>query len=130
MFDYDSMLKRQRKWMFYLLALLVLGAGFTPYIRIFNGLLLGSAVSFYNLWLLQRKTDLLGESVTKGGSRLGIGTFSRMAAAAAAVLVALRFEEQFHIIAVVIGLVSSYIVMMLDLFIQLIVNKKKDSPER
>ncbi|MFC3039655.1 ATP synthase subunit I [Virgibacillus xinjiangensis] len=130
MFDYDSMQRRQRKWMFYLLALLVLGAGFTPYIRIFNGLLLGSAVSFYNLWLLQRKTDLLGESVEKGGSRLGIGTFSRMAAAAAAVLVALRFEEHFHMIAVVIGLVTSYIVMMLDLFIQLIINKKKDSPDR
>jgi ATP synthase protein I len=103
--------------MLYLLSLLVLGAGFTPYPRIFLGLLLGSAISFYNLWLLQRKTKKFAIAAAEQGSVLGIGTFSRLAAAGLAVLIALRFEEHFHIIAVVVGLGTSYIIIMLDYFI-------------
>lgn len=41
MFEFDSMVARQRKWMLYFLALFVLGAGFLPYTRVFNGLVLG-----------------------------------------------------------------------------------------
>jgi ATP synthase protein I len=96
---------------------LVLGAGFTPYPRIFLGLLLGSAVSFYNLWLLQRKTKKFGQAAAEQGSILGIGTFSRLAAAALAVIIALRFEEHFHIFGVVAGLGTSYVIIMLDYLI-------------
>ncbi len=35
---YENMVSRQRKWMFYLLAAFMLGAGFTPYPHIFLGL--------------------------------------------------------------------------------------------
>src|SRR5699024_5277520 len=120
MFDFDSMVVRQRKWMLYLLALFVLGAGFLPYTRVFNGLVLGGVISFYNLWLLQHKTRVLGDTVAKTGEvRSGLGTFSRMAAAVFAVFIATRFEENFHIIAVVIGLVSSYFVIGLDGIIRL-----------
>ncbi|MFA1822702.1 ATP synthase subunit I [Virgibacillus oceani] len=114
MSQYEKMTIRQRKWMLYLLSILVLGAGFTPYPRAFFGLLLGSAVSFYNLWLLQRKTKKFAIAAAEQGSVLGIGTFSRLAAAALAVLIALRFEEHFHMIAVVVGLGTSYIIIMLD----------------
>lgn len=111
---YQSMATRQRKWMFYLLAIWVLGAGFTPYQSIFLGLLLGSIVSFYNLWLLQRKTNDFAESVEKNQSARGLGTVSRLAAVALAVIIALRFEEHFHIIAVLIGLMTSYLVIIID----------------
>lgn len=111
---YQSMATRQRKWMFYLLAIWVLGAGFTPYQSIFLGLLLGSIVSFYNLWLLQRKTNDFAESVEKNQSARGLGTVSRLAAVAIAVIIALRFEEHFHIIAVLIGLMTSYLVIIID----------------
>ncbi|SFB26480.1 ATP synthase protein I [Lentibacillus halodurans] len=100
--------------MFYLLAISVLGAGFTPYPRIFLGLLLGGAVSFYNLWLLQRKIDAFAESVEKSESAVGLGTLSRMAAAALAVIIALRFDEYFDMIFVLIGLMTSYLVIMID----------------
>ncbi|WP_100009894.1 ATP synthase subunit I [Lentibacillus sediminis] len=129
MLNYESMIIRQRKWMFYLLAILVLGAGFSPYPRIFNGLLLGSAASFYNLWLLQKKSEHLGEAVERGGSRVGIGTFSRMAAAALAVLLALQFAEYFHIIAVIVGLAMSYIVMMADIFYRLFLGKNREDED-
>ncbi|MGP4106160.1 ATP synthase subunit I [Virgibacillus sp. L01] len=114
MSNYQNMATRQRKWMFYLLAILVLGAGFTQYQSIFLGLLLGSIVSFYNLWLLQRKTNDFAESVEKNQSARGLGTVSRLAAVALAVIIALRFEEHFHIIAVLIGLMTSYLVIIID----------------
>src|SRR5690625_7276774 len=97
MSNYKSMIARQRKWMLYLLAAFVLGAGFTPYPHIFLGLLLGSSVSFYNLWLLQRKINVFGEAVAENRTMRGIGTFSRLAAAALAVLITLRFEDKFHL---------------------------------
>ncbi len=114
MSHYQSMIARERKWMFYLLAIFVLGAGFTPYPRIFLGLLLGSIVSFYNLWLLQRKINDFAESVAKNHSTKGLGTISRFAAVAFAVIIALRFEAHFHIIAVLIGIMTSYLVIMID----------------
>ncbi|GGA64309.1 ATP synthase subunit I [Ornithinibacillus halotolerans] len=119
----ENQYARQRKWMFYLLAILVLGAGFTPYHRIFLGLLLGSAVSFYNLYLLQKKTIEFTEAVVKSEKPKGLGMFSRFAAVALAVIIALRYEEHFHMIAVIIGLMTSYVVIMIDFFL----NKNKDS---
>jgi ATP synthase protein I len=115
--QYQRMITRQRKWMFYLLAVLVLGAGFTPYLRIFLGLLLGTVLSFYNLWLMQRKIDQFGQASAEQRSTRGIGTFTRLASAALAVLIALRYEEYFHLISVIIGLMTAYIVIMIDFFL-------------
>ncbi|WP_163969503.1 ATP synthase subunit I [Oceanobacillus halotolerans] len=122
MSQYNKMAARQRKWMFYLLAIFVLGAGFTPYLRISLGLLLGSIISFYNLWLLQTKISDFSEAVSKKEKPRGIGTVSRFAAAALAVIIALRFDEYFHMIAVLLGLMTSYIVIMIDF----VVFKNKD----
>ncbi|MFD1020089.1 ATP synthase subunit I [Thalassobacillus hwangdonensis] len=112
--QYQQMIARQRKWMFYLLALFVLGWGITPYQSIFLGLLLGSSLSFYSLWLMQRKVDKFGKATAQGTSVKGIGTFSRLMAAALAVLIALQFEDYFHLIAVVLGLMTAYFVIMID----------------
>ena len=112
--QYELMITRQRKWMFYLLALLVLGAGFTPYPSVFLGLLLGAAVSFYNLWLMQRKIEQFGQAAARQHTSRGIGTFSRLASTALAIIVALQFEELFHLIAVIIGLMTAYLVIVID----------------
>ncbi|GEN89556.1 ATP synthase subunit I [Oceanobacillus sojae] len=129
MSNFDSMVTRQRKWMLYWLAILVLCAGFLPYTRIFLGLILGSSISLYNLWLLQYKSEKLGETISAGRkSRSGLGTFSRMAAAVLAVVIAMRFEEYFHLYAVIIGIVSSYLIMMIDFIVYQITmrNQKED----
>ncbi|WP_223805980.1 ATP synthase subunit I [Ornithinibacillus gellani] len=114
MSQYENMVKRQRKWMLYLLSILVLGAALTPYKHIFFGLLLGSTVSFYNLYLLQRKIDDFSEAVVKQTRPKGLGMISRFAAAALAVILAIRFKEHVDMIAVIIGLMTSYLVIMLD----------------
>ncbi|WP_164667578.1 ATP synthase subunit I [Virgibacillus doumboii] len=117
MSNYESMITRQRKWMFYLLAIIVLGAGFTPYPRIFLGLLLGSTVSFYNLWLLQKKMDSLGEAVVRKQKPRGVGYFARLAAVAFAIIIALQYEAYFHLFAVIIGLMTSYLVIIIDFLV-------------
>lgn len=128
MFNFDSMITRQRKWMLYWLAILVLCAGFLPYTRIFLGLILGSSISLYNLWLLQYKSEKLGKTIAAGEkARTGLGTFSRMAAAVLAVVVAIRFDEYFHLYAVIFGIVSSYLMMAVDVIVyQIAIRKRKE----
>ncbi|WP_102026428.1 ATP synthase subunit I [Salirhabdus sp. Marseille-P4669] len=114
MSDYKMMVNRQRKWMLYLLALMFIGWGFTPYQNVFLGLILGSSISFFNLWVLQRKINQVGHAAANNVAARAIGTFSRLAGAALAVIIALRYPQYFHMIAVVIGLMTIYIVIMID----------------
>ncbi|KGX93887.1 ATP synthase I [Pontibacillus halophilus JSM 076056 = DSM 19796] len=115
--QYDSMIARQRKGMFFVLAIFVLGWGFTSYQQVFLGLLLGSVISFFNLRLLQRKVNKLGEATSENRTARTLGTFSRFAAAGLAVLIALRYSQYFHLISVVIGLMTTYVVIMIEFFI-------------
>lgn len=124
MSNYRTMAKRQRKWMLFLLALLIILSILMPYEHFFQGMLLGVAISFYNLWLLQRKADLLGEAAQKDGSKKGIGTISRLAAAAFGALIAIRYD--FSIIGYIIGLMAVYPVIMIDF---ILFNRNNESKE-
>ncbi|KAB2336509.1 ATP synthase subunit I [Cytobacillus depressus] len=108
---------RQRKYMFLLLSVYVLGWGFTSYQSIFLGLILGTALSLFNLWLMARKVDRFGEAVAKGEKVHSLGMISRMATAVLAVMIAMKYPEKVHLISVVIGLMTSYIVIMIDYFL-------------
>jgi ATP synthase protein I len=120
MTELSEMYARQRKYIFFLLAMLVLGWGFTDYQTIFLGLILGTAISLFNLWHLARKTEKFGDAVIKGGKKKrSLGMFTRMAASIAGVIIAMEFPEYFHALSVVIGLMASYIVIMIDSFFQL-----------
>lgn len=115
--ELQAMFSRQRRWMFFLLSIYVLGWGFTAYKSIFMGLIFGTSLSLFNLWLMVRKADQFGDNVLKGKKVRSLGSFSRMATGALAVVVAMRYPEQFHLISVVIGLMTAYIVIMIDFFI-------------
>lgn len=116
--EFKAMYIRQRKYIFFLLSIYVLGWGFTSHQSIFLGLILGTSLSLFNLWLIVRKTERLGESVAKGGSVRSLGTVSRMASAVFAAMIALKYPEELHLISVVLGLMTSYIVIMIDYFFQ------------
>src|SRR5699024_4626434 len=113
----EKSINRQRKMMFFLLAICVLGAGFTPYTRIFLGLLLGSTISFYNLWLLQSKVKEVSEAVKMDRKPKGLGTISRFAAAAFGIIIAIHFDEYFEIISFITGLMTNYLVIVIDFVI-------------
>src|SRR5699024_9254774 len=92
----------------------VLGAGFSSYPNVFNGLLLGTVISFCNFWALHLKIKSFGETLAKGVSPRGIGIFTRFAWPALAVLIAVQLQSIMIIIGLVFGLGKSYIVLMID----------------
>jgi ATP synthase protein I len=116
--EFQTMFTRQRKWMFFLLSFYVLGWGFTSQQSIFLGLILGTSLSLFNLWLMARKIDKFGQAAAEGRQVRSLGSFSRMATGALAIVITMRYPEQFHLISVVIGLMTSYIVIMIDFFTQ------------
>ncbi|WP_062351551.1 ATP synthase subunit I [Bacillus kwashiorkori] len=125
MLDVVNLFGRYRKYLYFLLAFFVLGWGFTTYQHIFAGLFIGTSISFINLWILARKTVKLSESVTTGeGNVYTMGTFSRLAFAALAVLVAIRYPQQIHLIATIIGLMTSYIVIVIDSLIMFLLKRQ------
>jgi len=123
--DLQVLYIRQRKIMFYLLAIYVLGWGFTAYQSIFLGLIFGTSLSLFNLWLMVRRTNQFGERVVQGQKVRSLGSFSRMATAALAVVVALRYPDHLQFISVIIGLMTSYIVIMIDLLVYSLKNLHK-----
>lgn len=118
MSELKGMYTRQRKYIFFLLALYVLGWGFTDYQHIFLGLVLGTSLSLFNLWLLVRKTDQFGDMLMQGRKVRSLGMLSRMATAVFAVIIALEYPEHIHLVSVVIGLMTAYLVIMIDFFVQ------------
>ncbi|MFB3163608.1 ATP synthase protein I [Bacillus niacini] len=114
--EFQTMFTRQRKWMFFLLSFYVLGWGFTSQQSIFLGLILGTSLSLFNLWLMARKIDKFGQAAAEGRTVRSLGSFSRMATGALAIVITMRYPEEFHLISVVIGLMTSYIVIMIDFF--------------
>jgi ATP synthase protein I len=117
MLEIGTIFKRQQKFILFLLAIYVLGWGFTPYQSIFLGLLFGTCLSLFNLWLMVRKTVNFGESVLQGKKVRSVGSFSRMATAAFAVIIALEYPQMLHLISIVLGLMTAYIVIMIDFFL-------------
>lgn len=118
MSEIKEMYTRQRKYIFLLLALYVLGWGFTSYQDIFLGLILGTSLSLFNLWLLVRKADKFGDAVVQGKKVRSLGSFSRMATAALAVIITFKYPESIHLISVVLGLMTMYVVIMIDFLLQ------------
>ncbi len=118
MSDIRAMYNREQKYIFFLLACYCIGWGITSYKSVFLGLILGTSLSLYNLWMMARKSDKFGDAVLQGKKVRSLGSFSRMATAALAVMIALKFPDSFHLISVVLGLMTSYIVIMIDFFLQ------------
>ncbi len=113
-----EMYTRQRKYLFYLMAIFVLGWGFTSYKAVFLGLTFGTCISLFNLFILVRKMKQFGNTMKNGGKMRSLGMLSRMAAAIFAVLIAMEFPEYLHLVSVIIGLMTAYLVIMIDYFFQ------------
>jgi ATP synthase protein I len=121
--ELQQMFQRQRKYIYYLLSVYTLGWGFTQYKTVFLSLIFGTVISFYCLWTLVRKTEHFGRAVIEGKKVRSLGTFSRMAAAGLAVLIVMRYPHDFSIIPVVLGLMTSYFVIIIDYFLQKIISR-------
>ncbi len=117
MFDIHLMFRRYRKYILYLLALYTLGWGFSEYQTVFLGLILGTGISLYNLWIMVRKHDQFDKALQEG-KKVSLGTASRMASAIVAIFFALKFPDKIHLISVILGLMTMYFVIMIDFLLQ------------
>lgn len=110
----QEIFKRQKKALFFLLAILVLGWGFTDQQPIFAGLILGSLFGLYNFWILVRRMERFDRTATEGGRPASIGTALRFASGVAAAAIAISLPEQFDLVSTVIGLMIPYILLLAD----------------
>ena len=115
--DLQFTFKRQLKYILYILAIYVLGWGFTDYQTIFAGLMLGTAISTFNAWLLMKKSQQVGASAAGGKPSRSIGTASRYAAAILAAIIALKYPQFINIYSTVLGLVTANVVIVIDYII-------------
>ncbi|MEH7387249.1 ATP synthase subunit I [Bacillus sp. JJ1521] len=116
--DLSIAFTRYRKYIFYLLAIYVLGWGFTAYKSIFLGLILGTLGSLWILFTLARKNKQFTKAYEEGRTVRSLGTMSRMAVAGLAVLVVMEYPQNFHLGSMIIGLMTAYFVIMIDFFFQ------------
>ncbi|WP_409303217.1 ATP synthase subunit I [Peribacillus sp. SCS-155] len=116
--ELEVMFTRQRKYIMFLLALYLLGGAVTPYHSIFYGLILGTAFSLFNFWSMVRKNRKFSEAVSAGKKVKSLGSLTRLTIGALAAVIALRYPEHFNIVSVVIGLMTAYVVIMIDYFVQ------------
>lgn len=105
--------------MVFILAIYVLGWGFTDYQTVFAGLMLGTSLSLYNLWLINQKMKKFDQAIVEGKKIKSLGTMTRFASAGLAVIIAMEYPEHFHLISVVLGLMTAYFVIVIDFFIHL-----------
>jgi ATP synthase protein I len=114
MTEYTQSFRRYMQFTLYLLAIFVMGWGITSHKALFLGLILGTIFSIYNLFNMFRKIDRLGEATVKGTKARSLGLLTRQAVAGLGVLIALRYPEYFNLLGVVIGLMTTYIIILID----------------
>lgn len=105
---------RQKRIIYIILAVFVLGWGFTSYQDIFAGLIIGTLFGIYNMWILVRRMDKFDRAVAEGSKVRSLGTALRFASGVAAVALAILFAEHIHLVSTVIGLMIPYILLLAD----------------
>lgn len=124
MMELQTINQRGSKYILFLLSFYVMGWGFTSYQSIFAGLILGTSISLISFRLLVKRTIRFGEAVARGQKVKGLGMLIRFALAALAVAITLKYPEEIDLISVVIGLMTFYFVIMIDLLLQSMLKKK------
>lgn len=88
------------------------------YATFFLGLALGAIFSLLSLLSTYFQVKRTGNSVRSGKYKWVFGTVSRILLVAMAILIANDFPTYFHLIGVIIGLMSTYILILAGSFLQ------------
>lgn len=121
-----NMFNRQRKALIYLTALFVLGWGFTPFKAVFLGLALGTVGAVFTHITHARFNLRFGDAVVNGTKLRNTGFMTRVAIAVLAVMLALEYPAYISFYATIFGLITIYIVIMIDFLVfELLLPRKK-----
>lgn len=123
MLDLRQIFAMQKKALFFLLALCVLGWAFTSYQTVFAGIAVGTFFGTYNFWILVRRMDKFDQSLREGQKVKSLGTGLRFASGVAAVAISYMFPQYFHLISTVIGLMIPYVVLFIGAFVYTVKDK-------
>jgi ATP synthase protein I len=105
---------RQKRALFFLLALLALGWGFSPWPTVFAGLILGVLFGLYNFWILTRRMERFDRAMAEGKKAPSLGSGLRFASGIAAAAISVSLPETFDLIATVIGLMIPYLFLLAE----------------
>lgn len=114
MSELKNMFRRYVFSMLTLFAIFGIGWWVSDYKTIFNGLILGSIASFFNLWSMFRFAKKLKGTVETGGGFFTSGMLARIISVSVVILISLLNPEYFHLIGTIFGLITSYFVIMID----------------
>ncbi|MCK6259211.1 ATP synthase subunit I [Fictibacillus sp. KIGAM418] len=114
MTEYTMTYRRYIKYTLFMLSFFVLGYGVTSYKSIFLGLSFGTLFSLFNLWSMYSRIERLGQAVINQQKVRTMGSLSRLLMGGLAVLIAMRYPQFFNLLSVVIGLMTVYIIMLID----------------
>lgn len=117
--DYITLTKRYTKYTASFIILFIILGFTTSYKSIFGGLVLGSIISLFHLLSTYFQVKRLGESLEKGRAKWSLGTLFRFALSIGAVYIAYQYPDYFHFISVVIGLMLTYIIILINSLFQL-----------
>lgn len=126
MHEFEQMKFRQRKISLFFLGLMLLCFFVTSLKPIFLGLLLGGAVSFFNMSLLQNRVRAFSDAIVHGNTAVSLGFFTRLTTSVVTVLIGLKFPEHIKIGALIIGLMASHIFLFIDMLIFSFKEAKKE----
>ena len=105
-----NQVRRYLSYAAYLLAIFVLGWGFTSHKDIFLGLILGTIIILF----LSYRVKKAGDAAVEGRKVRSIGMMQRFALAGLAVFIVFQFPDVFHLLSMIIGLMIGYIVLFID----------------
>ncbi|SFE85426.1 ATP synthase protein I [Bacillus sp. OV194] len=114
MTEYTMTYRRYIKYTLFMLSFFVLGYGVTSCKSIFLGLSFGTLFSLFNLWSMYSRIERLGQAVINQQKVRTMGSLSRLLMGGLAVLIAMRYPQFFNLLSVVIGLMTVYIIMLID----------------
>ncbi|MGL4819816.1 MAG: ATP synthase subunit I [Bacilli bacterium] len=98
-----------------LLVIGVMGMLYPPAKLYAQGFFIGVSVGAVNLWFLMRRIRYFTESLALGGNPKGIGMLARLAVVLLALMIVMKFPEHFHILGFLIGLLTTVVVIVIDL---------------
>ena len=124
MMDLHQIYAKQKKGLFFLLAISVLGWYFTPYPTVFAGLAVGACFGTYNFWILVRRMDKFDRTYSEGKRVGSLGSGLRFASGVAAVALPITLPQYFNLISTVIGLIIPYVYLFIEAFVSLLKDRK------
>lgn len=123
MLDLHHVFTKQKKALFYMLAICALGWGFTPYSSIFAGVAVGLCFGTYNFWILVRRMKKFDRAMSEGKKAVSLGSALRFGSGVAVAVVVLTWPQHFHLISAVIGLMIPYVFLFVEAFVNSVKEK-------